>query len=135
MKNQDKDQFAKKLYRTARAMDRNLTSDTVDTYFNELKSFPIEVVEKAIDLVMDGKSKTNDLYVQRMMPIIPEIKQEAREIIDTTPIRAGCEKCNWTGYIIEESKGIGQPTAKRCECFQNIKSKGEPRIALKKGFE
>lgn len=116
---EDKDRFSEKLYRTARVMDRRIDADTVSAYFRDLSSFPLDIVEQAIDIVMVLKSESDDLYDQRAMPIVPEIRREAKNLMIEVRRKAGCEKCNWTGYILID-RPKGQAAATPCECLQEV---------------
>lgn len=116
---EDKDRFSEKLYKTARVMDRRIDADTVSAYFRDLSSFPVDIVEQAIDMVMILKSESDDLYDQRAMPIVPEIRREAKSLMMDVRKKAGCEKCNWTGYILAE-RSDAQPIGTPCECLQEV---------------
>lgn len=119
MRQEDEQRFALKMYNMARALDRKIDADTVDVYSRDLAMFPIDAIEKAIDIIMAAKSDSLDLYDQRALPTVPEIKREARDLMQGSRRTAGCEKCNNTGFIIEESL-TGQGVARRCECLQEI---------------
>lgn len=108
--------FLRKMKEMANAVDRKITPEQVDSYFKHLKDYPIETVCKAMDKALDERNG-DDIYLTRTLLTVPEIRREAEKLTEATreEQKSGCEKCNYTGFILIDSPDA-QPVARRCEC-------------------
>ena len=117
----DKPVFMRKMEQIARKVDRKLDREQCDVFFDDLKDFSIEVVEKAMDLALRDRDP-DDAFLKRAMLTTPEIRRAADELINKKKEtgKLGCEKCLPTkGWILEVTKAgrvIGHP----CDCLANV---------------
>lgn len=91
-----------------------LSSDQMDIYFEYFKNVPEHIFKEAVKIV--GK------YHQfKSFPVPAEIEEAVREaysrIGSPDPAEKGCEKCNKTGFILEN--GVARHCS--CEYGQRIK--------------
>ena len=129
----DKVAFKIKMEKTAIKFDRKINDDQCDVYFDDLKDYPIEVVEKAMDQALRDRDP-DDMFLIRAMLTIPEIRLAADDLISKNKVtgKLGCEKCGFTkGWIMETTKS-GRFVAHPCDCLAEIardelKRKGRTR--------
>lgn len=122
----DRKAFHEKMEKMARSFDRNITTDEIDYSFRLLKDYPFWAIDRAIDKAIKDRDGT-DLYLTRSLLTVPEIRAAADEILlkETPELKIGCPDCNYTGFILTDPKDaegrvIGQPQARRCECFKTV---------------
>ena len=117
MNDTDRSFFLEKMKEMANAVDRKITPGQVDSYFKHLKGYPIDIVCKAMDKALDDRNG-DDIYLIRTILTVPEIRQQAEKLAEATreKNKVGCEKCNYTGFILTD-RPDAQPIAKRCECL------------------
>ena len=117
----DKPAFRNKMEKIAQKVDRKLDDEQCDIYFDDLKDFKINVVEKAMDLALRDRDP-DDIFLRRAILTIPEIRQAAGELIKEkgTTLKLGCLKCEPTfGWITETTKD-GRFIAHPCDCLAEI---------------
>jgi len=117
MNDTDKSLFLEKMKEIGNTVDRKITPEQVDSYFKHLKDYPIDIVCKAMDKAL-GERNGDDIYLTRTILTVPEIKQQAEKLAEATreEQKVGCEKCNYTGFILTD-RPDAQPIARRCECL------------------
>jgi len=121
MEFKDKPAFRAKMEKVARKVDRKLDVEQSDVFFDDLKDFSIEVIEKAMDLALRDRDP-DDVYLTRAMLTTPEIRRAAEELIKDTKVKGklGCEKCESTkGWILEITK-TGRAIAHPCDCMAEV---------------
>ena len=129
----DKPAFRIKMQNIARKIDRKLDDEQCDVYFDDLKEFTINIVEKAMDLALRDRDP-DDIFLKRAILTIPEIRQAAEDLIKEkrTTLKLGCLKCEptlgWTTETTKDGRFIAHP----CDCLAEIvrahlKIKTEPR--------
>lgn len=129
----DKPVFRAKMEKIARKVDRKLDEDQCDVYFDDLKDFPIKIIEKAMDQALRDRDP-DDAFLTRAMLTIPEIRRATDDLIKEKKItgKLGCEKCGITkGWLTETTKD-GRYVAHPCDCLAEIvrdelKRKGRTR--------
>jgi len=116
----DRPVFLEKMKEMAYAVDRKITPDQIDSYFKHLKDFPINLACEAMDKALENRDG-DDIYLTRTILTVPEIRLEAEKLADATreEQKVGCEKCNYTGFILTD-RPDAQPIARRCECLLGI---------------
>ena len=117
----DKPAFRNKKEKIAHKVDRKLDDEQCDVYFDDLKEFTINIVEKAMDLALRDRDP-DDIFLRRAMITIPEIRQAAEDLIKEkrTTLKLGCLKCEPTlGWITETTKD-GRFIAHPCDCLAEI---------------
>jgi len=117
----DKPTFMKKMQQVARKVDRKIDDEQCDVFFDDLKDFSIEVIERAMDLALRDRDP-DDVFLRRAMLTTPEIRQAAEELINKKKEtgKLGCEKCLPTkGWILEIAKS-GRAIAHPCDCLADI---------------
>jgi len=117
MNETDRPLFLEKLKEMANTVDRKITPEQIDSYFKHLKDYPIDIVCKAMDKALDDRN-ADDIYLIRTILTVPEIRQQAENLAKATreENKVGCEKCNYTGFILAD-RPDAQPIARRCECL------------------
>ena len=121
MEFKDKVAFKIKMEKTAIKFDRKINDDQCDVYFDDLKDYPIQIVEKAMDQALRDRDP-DDMFLIRAMLTIPEIRAAADDLISKNKVigRLGCEKCGITkGWITETTKD-GRYIAYPCDCLAEI---------------
>jgi len=119
----DKPAFRKKMEQIARKVDRKLDDEQCDIFFDDLKDFPIKIIEEALDQALRDRDP-DDPFLTRAMLTIPEIRQAAEELIekskDEVTSKLGCLRCEPTkGWILEITK-TGRAVAHPCDCLAEI---------------
>ncbi len=107
-------------------MEKESDALMVEGYWENLHEFPLDVIKKAIQNAI--RSRDDDpAYYFRAMITVPEIRVEARKLMenDTVRQRSGCDKCGGSTWIMEKVKGKS-PISHRCECWLEV-------MALRKG--
>ena len=117
MNETDRPLFLEKMKEMANTVDRKITPEQIDSYFKHLKDYPIDIVCKAMDKALDDRN-ADDIYLIRTILTVPEIRQQAEKLAKATreENKVGCEKCNYTGFILTD-RPDAQPIARRCECL------------------
>ena len=121
MEFKDKPAFRTKMEKIARKVDRKLDVEQSDVFFDDLKDFPINVVEKAMDLALRDRDP-DDAFLTRAMLTVPEIRRAAEELIKDKKVigKIGCEKCLPTkGWILEITE-TGRAIAHPCDCLAEV---------------
>lgn len=117
----DKPAFMEKMQQVARKVDRKVDDEQCDVFFDDLKDFSIEVVERAMDLALRDRDP-DDAFLTRAMLTIGEIRRAADELVNKKREtgKLGCEKCEPTkGWILEitnTGRAIGHP----CDCLAMV---------------
>lgn len=117
----DKPAFMEKMQQVARKVDRKVDDEQCDVFFDDLKDFTIEIIERAMDLALRDRDP-DDVFLRRAMLTTPEIRQAADELINKKKEtgKLGCEKCLPTkGWILEITKA-GRTVAHPCDCLADI---------------
>jgi len=125
MNESDKPIFLRKIKEVAYAVDRKIKIEQVDSYFNHLKSYPINIVCKALDRALMGRDP-NEPYLSRAIITIPEVLTKIRDLMNEEYKGSNpkCDKCTQDRWIILP-QAKGQPKVRRCECFSTI-NKSKP---------
>ena len=121
MEFKDKVAFKIKMEKTAIKFDRKINDEQCEVYFDDLKDYPIKVVEKAMDQALRDRDP-EDMFLIRAMLTIPEIRAAADDLINKNKVtgRLGCEKCGITkGWITETTKD-GRYVAHPCDCLAEM---------------
>ncbi len=123
----EKPQFVEELKKMARQVSQKINEEKdddallIEGYWENLHEFPLIVIKKAIQNAI--RSRDDDpAYYFRAMITVPEIRVEARSILDgDTTIRkkSGCDKCGGSTWILMKVKGAS-PIAHRCECWLEV---------------
>ncbi|MBA7513299.1 hypothetical protein ES705_05314 [subsurface metagenome] len=117
----DKPAFRIKMQNIARKVDRKLDEEQCDVFFDDLKDYPIRIIEKAMDQALQDRDP-DDIFLRRAMITIPEIRQAAEELSKEkrTTSKLGCLRCEPTkGWITETTKD-GRFIAHPCDCLAEI---------------
>jgi len=117
----DKPAFRNKMDQIALKLDRKLDEEQYKVYFDDLKSYPIKIIEKAMDQALRDRDP-EDVFLRRAMITTPEIRQAAEDLINRKKKagKVGCEKCKPTlGWITETTK-TGRFVAHPCDCLAEI---------------
>jgi len=117
----DKPAFMKKLLHIAIKLDRKLNEEQCEVFFDELKDFTIEIIEKAMDLALRDRDP-DDAFLTRAMLTTPEIRRAAEELIKGKKVKGklGCEKCLPTKGWILEFTTAGRAIARPCDCLAEV---------------
>lgn len=127
----DKPAFLDKMVEMASIVGRGLNDEDVESFFNHLKDYPIDLVKQAMDKAFYDRDQT-DVFNQKTMITVPEVRVAAEEILNSgeAVMSIGCEECNQTGYTLMKRKDA-QPMASPCSCLLEVrrykKNKGKKK--------
>jgi hypothetical protein len=122
----ERPQFIEELQKMARQVSQKINEEKdsdillINGYWENLNEFPLDIIKKAIQNAI--RSRDNDpAYYFRAMITVPEIRVEARRLLESSHIRlkSGCEKCSGSTWIMEKVKGKS-PMSHRCECWLEV---------------
>jgi len=119
MNPQEKGDFRKLIQKAGNKVARVVTADIVDAYYDYLKDFPLDLIEKAINQAYRDRDP-DDLYLKTQMVTSIEIEQAASMIVEekSNAEHAKCPKCEGKAWIVEQ-RATGQLVAHPCECLYN----------------
>ncbi len=124
MNDADKQKFADKMKEMSRALSRIIDSDDIDAYFNQLQDLPLEIALKGIDHAIRDRDPeepflTPLISVPEIRGAIDRMEQEEGE----KRVKAGCEACNMTGWLLTEANKHTYASVRPCRCLYLIAKK------------
>ena len=116
----DKPELNTILIRANRKVGRSISQDDVEFFYDELKEYPMKIVEKAIENAMQNRDP-DDVFLHRAMLTVQETRAAAEKVLEEAPVKGkvGCERCGGNAWIMGGS-GSGQPVAWPCECLSRV---------------
>jgi len=119
MDSKEKGDFRKLIQKAGNRVARTVTADIVDAYYDDLKDFPLNLIERAINYAYHDRNPEDDFLKTKMVSSI-EIVSAANRIAEEESQKENvrCPKCEGTAWIVEE-RATGQLVAHPCECLYN----------------
>ena len=117
----DKPAFRIKMQNIARKVDRKLDEEQCNVFFDDLKDYSINIIEKAMDQALRDRDP-EDIFLRRAMITIPEIRQAAEDLRKEKKAtnKLGCLRCEPTNGWITETTKDGRFIAHPCDCLAEI---------------
>lgn len=119
----EKEDFYVLIKRAASKVARTATADIVDGYYDYLKDFPLDLIERAINHAYRNRDP-DDIFLLTQMVSSLEIEKAANGIVEeeNRTEHAMCPKCEGRMWIIEERKD-GRVITHPCECLYDKATK------------
>ena len=119
MDSKEKAEFRQLIQKAGNKVARTVTADVVDAYYDYLKDFPPDLIEKAINQAYHERDP-DDVFLKTQMVTSIEIEQVATRIVEeaSNAEHAKCPKCDGIAWIIEK-RSDGRLVAHPCECLYN----------------
>ena len=119
MNPQEKKDFSNLITKAGAKVARTVTADIVDAYYDDLKDFPLGLIERAISYAYHDRSPEDEFLKTKMVSSI-EIEQAANKIVeeDSQKEYAKCPKCDGKAWIVGK-RATGQLIAHPCVCLYN----------------
>ena len=116
----EKPEFIKLIKRAASKVAKIATAEIVDGYYDYLKDYPLDLIERAINQAYRDRDP-DDLWLKTQMVTSLEIEQAAKSIIEeeNRSEQARCSKCGGMRWIVEE-RADGSIVAHPCECLYKM---------------
>lgn len=119
----EKKEFSELIQEAGNKVARTVTAGIVDAYYDYLKDFPLDLIERAINQAYHDRDP-DDLFLKTQMVTSIEIEQMASRIVEeeSRAEHAKCPKCGDRAWI-EEERTDGRLVAHPCECLYNRATK------------
>lgn len=123
MDSKEKGEFRQLIQKAGNKVARIVTADMVDAYYDYLKDFPLDLIERAINQAYHDRDP-DDIFLKTQMITSLEIEQMASRIVEeeSQVEHSKCPKCDGRAWIVEE-RATGQLVAHPCECLFDRASK------------
>lgn len=115
----EKKEFSNLITKAGNRVARTVGADIVDAYYDDLKDFPLDLIERAISHAYHDRNPEDEFLKTKMVSSI-EIENAANRIVEEESQKehAKCPKCGGLAWIAEK-RAIGQLVAHPCECLFN----------------
>lgn len=130
----DKPELKVMLERANKKVGRSVSQDDIEFFYDELKEYPIKILEKAVENAMRNRDP-DDAFLHRAMLTVQETRAAVEKILEETPTKGkvGCERCGGNAWITSEDK-LGRLVAWPCVCLYNAAQEALAKKGKKGGL-
>ena len=113
------EKFSELIKKAGNRVAMTVTDGIVDVYYDDLKDFPLDLIERAISYAYHDRNPEDDFLKTKMVSSL-EIENAANRIVEEESQKehAKCPKCDGLAWIIAERKD-GKIIVHPCQCLYN----------------